>query len=123
MAHMAFLPARVAAPRDFGRARRCSGRIGRWRFRGVVRMLTKAGFKLGNALLKCGGRVLELGNLLLLEVDSEQAGADEGAHRGRRGGPIAVRDSCWWRIGIHSQSIPALTQAVNHPCGASSTMS
>ena len=85
-------------------------------------MLAEASFEVGNALLECDVSLLELGNLLLLELDGEQAGADEGAHRGRRGGPIGVPNSCWWRISIHSQSIPAVTQAVNHPCGPSSTM-
>ena len=58
-------------------------------------MLAYSGFEIGHPLLECGVGRLNLGDLLLLEMDGEEAGADEGTHGGRRGGPIGVRNPCW----------------------------
>ena len=54
-------------------------------------MLVEAGFEVSYALLEHGVGLLELGNLLLLEPDGQQAGADEGPHSGWRGCPIGIR--------------------------------
>ena len=58
-------------------------------------MLVEPGFKIGDALLERGVGLLEVGDLLLLEVDGQEAGTDEGTHGGWRCRPIGSSQTCW----------------------------
>src|SRR5262249_53572140 len=121
MPRMARLSPRLPPAGHTRGARGCGRRIGRGRLGRVLGMRLEPGFKIGDALVERGVGLLELGDLLLLEVDGQEAGTDESTHAGWRCRPIGSRQTCWWCILIHRYSILGTTTAVNHPVRSSST--